>query len=79
MLIYLIHVLSDIHQPMHTCNLINGEFPNGDKGGNQFIVNFKGRSTNLHWLWDSAIGMLDEKEFVITSSLSQLSIRRSLG
>ncbi len=39
------HLAGDIHQPMH-----NGF--GEDRGGNDFPVVFRGRSTNLHAFWD---------------------------
>ena len=48
---YLIHLVGDIHQPMHT-----GRYE--DYGGSKIPIKFKGRkgtetNTNLHVLWDS--------------------------
>jgi len=45
---FLIHFISDCHQPMH---LSKAE----DKGGNTVIVQFDGQDTNLHSLWDSKL------------------------
>jgi nuclease S1 len=53
-LIYLIHFMGDMHQPFHTGF---GRLPNGDPdlGGNRVRLNFDGRDTNLHSIWDSGI------------------------
>jgi len=48
----LIHLVEDIHQPLHVGN---GE----DRGGNDVRIEFFNQSTNLHSLWDS--GMIDRK------------------
>ena len=52
---YLIHIIGDIHQPLHASSYYSKEFPNGDRGGNSFKVNYpKDRQIkNLHALWDS--------------------------
>ena len=42
----LIHIIGDIHQPMHA-GLAE------DKGGNDIKVKWMGKSTNLHRVWDS--------------------------
>ncbi|MBV8666997.1 MAG: S1/P1 nuclease [Burkholderiaceae bacterium] len=42
------HLVGDIHQPLH------GE-DNDDKGGNNVIVTYFGKATNLHAVWDSGI------------------------
>lgn len=31
---YLVHLVGDIHQPLHSVSLFNHTFPNGDRGGN---------------------------------------------
>jgi hypothetical protein len=56
-LMYLLHVVGDIHQPLHSCSLMNKEFPEGDRGGNSLKINFVNNKeiTNLHSLWDSVL------------------------
>ncbi|MDE5628116.1 MAG: S1/P1 nuclease [Muribaculaceae bacterium] len=44
----LIHVLGDMHQPMHL-----GRY--SDRGGNKVQVRFFDRGTNLHSIWDSSL------------------------
>lgn len=44
----LIHVVGDLHQPMHMGHAT-------DLGGNRVKVKFHNRDTNLHSAWDSAI------------------------
>lgn len=44
----LIHVIEDVHQPMHTAHT-------DDKGGNDFKVNWFSTPTNLHSIWDSQL------------------------
>lgn len=51
---FLVHLVGDIHQPLHSVSLWNHQFPNGDQGGNRFIVSFQ-NMTNLHAVWDSGI------------------------
>lgn len=51
---WLLHLLADLHQPLHTTALYAAErFPNGDRGGNDIAI--RGGS-NLHALWDDALG-----------------------
>ncbi|MGB5358149.1 MAG: S1/P1 nuclease, partial [Eudoraea sp.] len=47
----LIHLIGDLHQPMHVGRL-------EDKGGNDIQLQWFGRGTNLHRLWDS--NMIDD-------------------
>ena len=44
----LIHIIEDVHQPMHTAHTV-------DKGGNDVKVNWFNEPTNLHSVWDSKL------------------------
>jgi hypothetical protein len=45
---FLIHLVEDLHQPLHVGD-------RGDKGGNDLQLQFFGKGTNLHRLWDDGI------------------------
>lgn len=45
---FIVHFVGDIHQPMHVSRA-------EDQGGNKIQVNYEGRGTNLHALWDSRL------------------------
>jgi hypothetical protein len=45
---FVVHFVGDLHQPMH----ISRE---EDKGGNTIQLNYDGKGTNLHALWDSRL------------------------
>ncbi|MBC8081860.1 MAG: S1/P1 nuclease [Hymenobacter sp.] len=45
---FVVHIVGDVHQPMHTGHA-------EDKGGNDIKVKFRNRDTNLHGLWDSGL------------------------
>jgi hypothetical protein len=47
-LLFLFHLVGDIHQPLHVGY-------GYDKGGNKTQLNYKGQGTNLHAFWDSGI------------------------
>ncbi|MEO1366797.1 MAG: S1/P1 nuclease, partial [Acidobacteriota bacterium] len=51
-----IHVVADLHQPLHCVNRFTEAHPNGDRGGNDFLLG----DTNLHLYWDDAGGLLGE-------------------
>ena len=42
------HLMGDLHQPMHMGHA-------SDLGGNRWTVNYFGRDTNLHSVWDSSV------------------------
>ncbi|WP_339698492.1 S1/P1 nuclease [Algoriphagus aquimarinus] len=66
MLKMLIHLVEDIHQPLHVGT---GE----DKGGNDVKLEYFGKPTNLHAVWDS--GILDGKAMSYTEIGDELSRR----
>jgi hypothetical protein len=47
-LLFLFHLVGDIHQPLHVGY-------GYDKGGNKTQLDYKGQGTNLHAFWDSGI------------------------
>ena len=53
---YLIHLVGDLHQPLHVADMWSPAFPTGDLGGNLFPINFTDGITELHALWDSCLG-----------------------
>lgn len=55
---FLLHLVGDAHQPLHCISRFSKKLPNGDGGGNLFPINSK-NATNLHSLWDHAVGSYD--------------------
>lgn len=53
---WLVHLVGDIHQPLHCGSVFNDTYPKGDLGGNKQYVRPKGKAMKLHGLWDSALG-----------------------
>lgn len=56
---WIIHVVGDLHQPMHGTSRSAAETPNGDAGGNRVWVQLRGYerdSINLHAVWDGWVG-----------------------
>lgn len=45
---FLMHFVGDLHQPMHVGRA-------EDKGGNTIQLNYNGKGTNLHSLWDTKL------------------------
>lgn len=64
-LAFLVHIVGDLHQPLHTTSRISAAHPDGDKGGNLFTVRHtagSAASVSLHKLWDDGAGYLDGEE-----------------
>ena len=53
----LVHLVGDIHQPLHVGN-------GNDKGGNDIKINYFWQNSNLHRIWDS--GMIDGQNLSYT-------------
>ncbi len=65
-LIFLVHFVGDLHQPLHI------GVP-GDKGGNAVLVNWMGKETNLHAIWDSEMIMTHHADILSGSEIIQNS------
>lgn len=58
----LVHVVGDIHQPMHAINRFSADFPQGDRGGNYFLLKPNPIANNLHAYWDNGAGLLKNQK-----------------
>lgn len=54
---FLVHIVGDIHQPMHVGR-------SADRGGNKIDISFFSQQTNLHRLWDS--GLIEQQQLSYT-------------
>ncbi len=54
-LVWLLHLVGDIHQPLHAATRVTQAHPKGDAGGN-FVKLFGDAAPNLHSYWDSLPG-----------------------
>lgn len=59
MLRILLHVVGDVHQPLHCVGRFTTALPKGDRGGNLFFIQpvEEGAPDQLHWLWDATVGL----------------------
>jgi hypothetical protein len=66
-LVWLLHLVGDVHQPLHAVTLFDDRFTKiheaehepdtGDRGGNEInVIPANGTSVNLHAYWDSEFG-----------------------
>ena len=51
-LAWILHLVGDLHQPLHATARITPTEPEGDRGANLFPL---AGNVNLHWYWDSAL------------------------
>ena len=61
-LVWLLHLVGDVHQPLHCSTRVSSAKPGGDLGGNLVLVN--GPSKELHAFWDGALGQGVTKNFM---------------
>jgi hypothetical protein len=57
---FIIHLVGDIHQPLHCATRVTEQFPDGDRGGNSLMVRLVGtdgraKKVKLHSYWDGGI------------------------
>lgn len=54
----LLHVVGDIHQPLHATSRVSESYPEGDRGGNLVELTQNSVAKNLHSYWDNGGGYL---------------------
>jgi len=55
-LVWLLHLVGDVHQPLHCATRVSSAQPGGDSGGNTVKLSCAGCPTELHAFWDNAVG-----------------------
>lgn len=60
---WLLHLVGDVHQPLHCATRVSIASTNGDAGGNDVQLN--GSPNELHALWDDILGTGSDKAILI--------------
>jgi hypothetical protein len=69
-LCWVLHLVGDLHQPLHAATLVNSDHPHGDQGGNLLgVTDASGITMNLHSFWDGLLGY--GENYDTTSSLAE--------
>jgi hypothetical protein len=55
-LAWILHLVGDVHQPLHSCTRLSSALPAGDDGGNKVQLHCSGCPRNLHAFWDDVLG-----------------------
>lgn len=56
-LVWLLHLVGDVHQPLHAAGRFTQPIPGGDAGGNaESVIPATGQTMALHAYWDSVFG-----------------------
>ncbi len=65
------HVVGDIHQPLHSVSLFNQTYPSGDRGGNSLKMTLlNGTIKDLHSFWDSGAFRIQNDSWFMVRPLS---------
>ena len=54
---WLLHLVGDIHQPLHATARVTSALPKGDSGGNLVTLTCTGCPKELHMYWDDLLGV----------------------
>ncbi len=55
-LVWLEHLVGDVHQPLHATSRFSAELPSGDRGGNSVALCASPCRDELHAFWDTVLG-----------------------
>src|SRR5262249_32601997 len=55
-LVWLLHLVGDVHQPLHCATRVSSGGPDGDDGGNAIKLTCPGCPPKLHSFWDDVPG-----------------------
>jgi len=55
-LCWVLHLVGDIHQPLHCATMFSDDYKEGDRGGNSLAVRPRTAPVNLHAFWDDLLG-----------------------
>lgn len=55
-LVWLLHLVGDVHQPLHATSRFTHDLPNGDRGGNDVKLCERPCRNELHAFWDNLFG-----------------------
>lgn len=69
-LVWLLHLVGDVHQPLHTITRFTQKQPNGDKGGNDVKVCITATDCGgkLHRFWDDLLGTSEDYKTAVTTA-----------
>lgn len=65
-LAWLLHLVGDVHQPLHAATRVSKTDPNGDNGGNNVMLCAKPCKNELHAFWDDLPGTGSDPNKAVT-------------
>ena len=67
-LVWLIHLVGDVHQPLHATSRFTKDLPHGDEGGNRVLLCARPCRSELHSFWDDNLGTSKSPESAIRAA-----------
>lgn len=72
---YVVHLVGDIHQPLHSVALFNNTYPAGDLGGNAHkVILTNGSISNFHSYWDAGAYLLQNDTWFIVRPMNMQNL-----
>jgi S1/P1 Nuclease len=65
---WLLHLVGDIHQPLHCASRFSAMHDEGDRGGNSFLLG--STENDMHTFWDGVIGEEDDPQRIVALATS---------
>lgn len=77
-LAWLLHLIGDLHQPLHAIAMYSVGTPQGDQGGNLVAVRRGNTVIKLHSFWDGLLGTGESLGFIesVASSIASAHLRK---
>jgi hypothetical protein len=69
---WLLHLVGDLHQPLHCTTRVGSTQLDGDAGGNFVNLNLGNSTVKLHAFWDDLLGPTSAKPEVVIQTAKQL-------
>jgi hypothetical protein len=76
-LVWLLHIVGDIHQPLHASTRVSKADPDGDAGGN--LVKLDCAKCELHFFWDDLLGTQNDLSSVLKKARKLPTPKTSLA
>jgi hypothetical protein len=67
-LVWLLHLVGDVHQPLHATSRFTEGQPEGDRGGNEVALCAAPCRDNLHSVWDGVLGKGESPSAVVSAA-----------
>jgi S1/P1 Nuclease len=79
-LVWLLHLVGDVHQPLHATSRFTHDQQDGDEGGNSVKIHCGGcNAVELHAFWDDVLGDSDKPQDAIDAARELPELATQLG